>query len=116
MVALLTWIAAHSGYAVPETRPNVVVMAQADFELYLCEEVEQCDSPMPHAEIVALFDFPSRTIYIRQGFNPQDLEDQSTMVRQLARGPWSPATAGHATRDAPRVVRARPDVTAADSV
>ena len=83
MVALLTWIAAHSGYAVPETRPDVVAMAQADFEHYLCEQMEQCDSPMPHVEILALFDFSSRTIYIRQGFNPQDLEHQSTMVRQL---------------------------------
>jgi hypothetical protein len=83
MVALLTWIAAHSGYSVPDTLPDVVAMTQADFELYLCEQMESCDSPMPHAEILALFDFESRTVYIRQGFDPADREPQSTMVRQL---------------------------------
>jgi hypothetical protein len=83
MAALLTWIAAHSGYAVPETRPDVVAMAPADFELYLCEQMEQCDSPMPHVEILALPDLSSRAIYVRQGFDPQDLEHQSTMVRML---------------------------------
>lgn len=83
MIALLTWIAAHSGYSVPDTLPDVVAMAQADFELYLCEQMESCDLPTPHAEILALFDFESRTVYIRQGFDPADRERQSTMVRQL---------------------------------
>jgi hypothetical protein len=83
MVALLTWVAAHSGYSVPDTLPDVVAMTQFDFELYLCEQMEQCESPMPHAEILALFDFESRTVYIRQGFDPDDREHQSTLVRQL---------------------------------
>lgn len=83
MVALLTWIAAHSGYSVPDTLPDVVAMTQADFELYLCEQMEQCDSPMPHIEILALFDFEKRTVYILEGFNPHNLEHRSTMVRQL---------------------------------
>jgi hypothetical protein len=83
LLALVTWIAAHSGYPVPDTLPDVVAMTQADFELYLCEQMEQCDTPMPHAAILALFDFDSRTIYIRQGFDPGDREHQSTMVRQL---------------------------------
>lgn len=83
MVALLAWIAAHSGYSVPDTLPDVVAMTQADFELYLCEQAEQCDSPVPHVEILALFDFAIRTVYIREGFDPQDLAHQSTMVRQL---------------------------------
>jgi hypothetical protein len=83
MVALLTWVAAHSGYSVPDTLPDVVAMTQFDFELYLCEQIEECESPMPHAEILALFDFESRTVYILQGFDPADLEHQSTMVRQL---------------------------------
>lgn len=83
MVALLTWVAAHSGYSVPATLPDVVAMTQFDFELYLCEQMEQCESPMPHAEILALFDFESRTVYILQGFDPDDREHQSTMVRQM---------------------------------
>lgn len=83
MGALLTWIAAHSGYAVPDTRPDMVAMTQADFETYLCEQMERCDSAMPQAEILALFDFESRTVYIREGFDPHDLEHQSTLVRQL---------------------------------
>lgn len=83
MVALLTWVAAHSGYTVPDTLPDVVAMTQFDFELYLCEQMEQCESPMPHAEILALFDFESRTVYILQGFDPADREHRSTMVRQL---------------------------------
>lgn len=83
MVALLTWIATHFGYSVPDTLPDVVAMTQADFELYLCEQMEQCDSPMPYAKILALFDFESRTVYIHQGFDPDDREHQSTMVRQL---------------------------------
>lgn len=83
MVALLTWVAAHSGYSVPATLPDVVAMTQFDFELYLCEQMERCESPMPHAEILALFDFESRTVYILQGFDPDDREHQSTMVRQL---------------------------------
>jgi hypothetical protein len=58
-------------------------MTQAVFELYLCEQMEQCDSPMPHIEILALFDFENRTVYILEGFNPQNLEHRSTMVRQL---------------------------------
>lgn len=84
MVALLTWIAAHSGYSVPDTLPDVVTMTQADFELYLCEQMESCESPTPHAEILALFDFESQTVYILQGLDPDDHEPQSTMVRQLA--------------------------------
>lgn len=83
MVALLTWVAAHSGYSVPATLPDVVAMTQFDFELYLCEQMEQCESPMPHAEILALFDFESQTVYILQGFDPDDREHQSTMVRQM---------------------------------
>lgn len=83
MVALLTWISAHSGYSVPDTLPDVVAMTQADFEVYLCELMERCDFPTPHAEILALFDFESRTAYIAQGFDPVDPEHQSTMVRQL---------------------------------
>jgi hypothetical protein len=83
MVALLTWIAAHSGYSVPDTLPDVVAMTQADFELYLCEQLEPCDSPMPQAEISGLFDFAGRTVYILEGFDPDDREHQSTMVRQL---------------------------------
>jgi hypothetical protein len=83
IVALMTWIAAHSGYSVPATLPDVVAMTQADFELYLCEQMEQCDSPTPHLEILALFDVETRTVYHLEGFNPQDLEHQSTMVRQL---------------------------------
>jgi len=83
MVALLTWIAAHSGYSVPDMLPDLVAMTQADFELYLCEQMVQCDSPRPYLEILALFDFQSRTIYIREPLDPQDLEHQSTMVRQL---------------------------------
>jgi len=83
MVALVTWIATHFGYPVPDTLPDVVAMTQADFELYLCEQIEQCDSPTPHAEILALFDFESRTAYMLQGFDPANREHQSTMVRQL---------------------------------
>lgn len=83
MIALLTWVATHIGYSVPDTLPDVVAMTQADFELYLCEQMEQCDSPTPHAEILALFDFETRTIYIRGGFDPANREHQSTMVRQL---------------------------------
>lgn len=83
MAALVTWIAAHSGYAIPETLPDVVAMTQDDFGLYLCEKMEPCDSPRHHAEILAVFDFESRTVYIREGFDPRDLEHQSTMVRQL---------------------------------
>ncbi len=83
MVALLTWIAAHSGHSVPDTLPDVVAMTQADFELYLCEQMERCDSPKPLLEILALFDFDTRTVYILEGFDPQDREHQSTMVRQL---------------------------------
>jgi hypothetical protein len=83
LVALLTWIAAHFDYSVPDALPDVVAMTQADFELYLCEQTEQCASPMPLVEILALFDFGDRTIYILEGFDPQDLEHRSTMVRQL---------------------------------
>jgi len=83
LVALLTWIAAHSGFSVPDTLPDVVTMTQADFELYLCEQRELCDSPMPHAAILGLFDFESRTVYMAQGFDPDRREHQSTMVRLL---------------------------------
>lgn len=83
MVALLTWIGAHSGYSVPDTLPDVVAMTQADFELYLCEQMEQCDSPVPHVEILAFFDFENRTVYVLERFDPKDLEQQSTIVRQL---------------------------------
>lgn len=83
MTALLIWVAAHAGYSVPDTVPDVVAMTQADFELYLCEQLEQCDAPMPHAEILALFDFESRTVYMLEGFDPHDPEHRSTMVRQL---------------------------------
>jgi hypothetical protein len=83
IVALLGWIAAHSDHSLPNTQPDVVAMTQVDFELYLCEQMMQCDSPAPLAEILALFDFDSRTIYVRQGFDPANREHQSTMVRQL---------------------------------
>ncbi len=83
MVALMTWIAAHSRYSAADTLPDVVAMTQADFELYLCEQMEQCDAPMPHVEILARFDFESRTIYVVEGFDPRDLEHQSAMVHQL---------------------------------
>ena len=83
MVAVLTWIATNFGYSVPDALPDVVPMTQGDFELYLCERMERCDTPAPHAKILALFDFESRTIYILERFDPADREHQSTMVRQL---------------------------------
>jgi hypothetical protein len=83
MVALLTWIAAHSGYPVPDALPDVVAVTQADFQLYLCERIEHCDAPRLRAEILTIFDFESRTIYVVQGFDPGNLEHRSTMVRPL---------------------------------
>jgi hypothetical protein len=83
MVALLTWIGAHSGYSVPDAVPDVIAMTQTDFKLYLCEQVEQCDSPMPHIEILALFAFENLTVYVLEGFDPRNVEQQSTMVRML---------------------------------
>jgi hypothetical protein len=37
-------------------------MTHIDFELYICGQMMPCDSPAPHAEILALFDFDSRTV------------------------------------------------------
>jgi hypothetical protein len=83
MVALLTWIAGASNYAVPDRLPDVVAMATADFELYLCEQVEQCSVVMPPVDTLAFFDFQSRTIYVPQQFDPHDVGHRSTMVREL---------------------------------
>lgn len=62
IVALLGWIAAHSDHSRPEHPAGRVAMTQIDFELYICEQMMQCDSPAPHVEILALFDFDSRTV------------------------------------------------------
>jgi hypothetical protein len=98
MVALVTWIAATSDHSVPDTLPDVVAMTQTDFDLYLCEQMEQCSSPTPHAEILAFFDLESRAIYIVEGFDPRDVEHQSTMVRELVHFLLAPAVRGRGCR------------------
>jgi len=82
--ALLAWIAAAiRGSSVLDTLPDVVALTEADFNLYLCEQVEQCYLAMPSREILAFFDFDSRAIYISEGFDAHDVEHQSAMVREL---------------------------------
>jgi hypothetical protein len=81
--ALLAWIAAGTGHSVPDIQPDVVTLTEADFKLYLCEQVEQCDPATRPTEILAFFDFESRAIYIPEGFDPDDVEHQSAMVREL---------------------------------
>ena len=98
MFALVTWIAATSDYSVPDTLPDVVAMPRTDFDLYLCEQLEQCSSPTSHAEILAFFDLESRAIYIVEGFDPRDVEHQSTMVRELVHFLLAPAVRGRGCR------------------
>jgi hypothetical protein len=81
--ALLAWVAAATGHPVPDTPPDVVTLTEADFELYLCEQVEQCHLEVRPAEILAFFDVESRAIYIPEKFDPDDVEHQSAMVREL---------------------------------
>jgi hypothetical protein len=82
--ALLAWIAvATPGSSVLDTLPDVIALTEADFNLYLCEQVEHCHLAMPSREILAFFDFESRAIYIPEGFDPHDAEHQSAMVREL---------------------------------
>jgi hypothetical protein len=83
MVALLTWISAHSGHSAPDRLPDVVAMSQAEFELYFCEQMERCEAPGRELGVLAVFEFETQTVYMHEGFAPQDLEHQSTMVRQL---------------------------------
>jgi hypothetical protein len=81
--ALLAWIAAATGHSFPDSTPEVVTLTEADFELYLCEQVEQCHLAPPPTEILAFFDFESQAIYIPEGFDPHDTDHQSAMVREL---------------------------------
>jgi len=81
--ALLAWMAAATGHSVPDSPPDVVTLAEADFKLYLCEQVEQCHFAVRPTEILAFFDFESRAIYIPEGFDPHDVEHQSAMVREM---------------------------------
>ena len=81
--ALLAWIAAATGHSAPDIPLDVVTLTEADFKLYLCEQVEQCHLAMRPTEILAFFDFESRAIYISEGFDPHDVEHQSAMVREL---------------------------------
>ncbi|HSF02224.1 MAG TPA: hypothetical protein VLA62_04400, partial [Solirubrobacterales bacterium] len=82
--ALLTWITtATRGSSVLDTLPDVVALTEADFKLYLREQVEQCHLAMRPTEILAFFDFESHAIYIPEGFDVHDVESQSAMVREL---------------------------------
>lgn len=98
MVALTIWIAATTDYSIPDTLPDVVAMPQTDFDLYLCEQLEQCSSPTSHAQIPAFFDLRSRAIYIVEGFDPRDVEHQSTMVRELVHFLLAPSVRGRGCR------------------
>ena len=81
--ALLAWIAtATRDSSVLDTLPDVVALTEADFNLYLCEQVEQCYLAMPSREILAFFDFESRAIYISEGSMPMT---SSTSQRWCAR-------------------------------
>ena len=82
-IDLLAWTAAATGHSVPDPPPDVVTLTEADFKLYLCEQVEQCHFAVRPTEILAFFDFESRAIYIPEGFDPHDVEHQSAMVREL---------------------------------
>lgn len=81
--ALTAWMVAATGHSVPDPPPDVVVLTEADFKLYLCEQVEQCHLAMRPTEFLAFFDVESRAIYIPEGFDPDDVEHQAAMVREL---------------------------------
>ena len=90
--ALLAWIAtATRDSSVLDTLPDVVALTEADFNLYLCEQVEQCYLAMPSREILAFFDFESRAIYISERFDAHDVEHQSAMVREVVHFLQAPA-------------------------
>lgn len=100
MAAILSWIAEASDSSIPGTLPEVVAMAQGDFDLYLCEQtqMEPCSSPTPHAKVLAFFDLESQVIYIVAGFDPGDVEHQSTMVHELVHFLQAPARRGGGCR------------------
>jgi hypothetical protein len=90
--ALLAWTTVAAGHSVPDSPPDVVILTEADFKVFLCEQVERCHSALRPTEILAFFDFASQAIYIPEGFDPDDVEQQSAMVRELVH--FLQATAG----------------------
>ena len=73
VLSYLTWIGVQTGLAVPAS-PSIEFVSQEDM---------QQRSKRPFSTVVALYDRPTSTIYLPNGWKPEALYDRAMLLHEL---------------------------------
>ncbi|MDH5572451.1 MAG: hypothetical protein OEY89_11850, partial [Gammaproteobacteria bacterium] len=78
IITMLVWVAAHTQYAPPEHLPNIVMVEAYQLcQKYGVQNQQNCAS----LKVKGIYD-KDVTIYLRNTFNPDDIEDRSRLLHE----------------------------------
>lgn len=79
LFTLLTWIGTQTGYAIPETMPNIVMTERYN----MCAQYGIDNKGICTAARLAGFYDKNLTIYLRHSFDLQNADDRSNLLHEL---------------------------------